>query len=81
MSEKSMYQLIIPFATTILLFIAFYVIGFIIGNIGLIIGSKVMQNIAEAMGINIFEMKPLTVIFWIIDIIAIIYLEIAFSED
>lgn len=76
-----MYQLIIPFATTILLFIAFYVVGFIIGNIGLIIGSKVMQNIAEAMGINIFEMKPLTVIFWIIDIIAIIYFEIAISED
>lgn len=86
MNSKSMAQLLIPFAATLLLFIAFFVITMILFWIGwLLSGGRtdhILVEIARFLGPDIFKFdRPGTIFFWIVDLAIIIFAEMVVTND
>ncbi len=76
MNSKSMKQLLAPFAVTAGLFIASYLASFILGV------TKISKEWAYHLEIDIFDFGEMsTTIFWIINVILIIWIEVIISED
>lgn len=80
MSEKSMGQLLAPFGVTIVLFILSYIVAIIFW-----IGVKLLdfpEGLAEAFELSIFDFdQRSTIVFWIINVICIIFVESWLSSD
>jgi len=75
MNSKSMKQLLAPFAVTMVLFISSYLMSMILGI------TNISEEWAYHLEIDIFDFGEMsTTIFWIIDIILIIWVELSISS-
>ena len=77
MKLKSMLQLLIPFGSTIVLFLSFWLLGFLTFFVAILMNDRTSDKFADFFRVNIIEFdNSNTVIFWIINIILIIIAEI-----
>ena len=99
MSTKSIFQLLIPLASTVLIFLLFWGLSLIIWIIGAILFdffkldfdslNKILRVIYEFLRVNIFEYRNPqtddvsinTVVYWILNVIAIIIGELWASDE
>lgn len=80
MNSKSMRQILAPFAVTVLLFIASYFIVIITSVTTDIL--DIDSGVPDFFEINIFDFdQTSTILFWIVDIIIIIIVEIQLSDE
>lgn len=82
-----MIQLLIPFAITTVLWVAFGLLGVIIEWIGNNNSFSILIKTGKFLQVNIFHIEdnygfliPESITFWIISIIIIIFLELSFTS-
>ena len=83
MKIKSLIQILIPFACTVILWAILGIVGFSLESIGHDI--RAIRHAGEFLQIDIFQLHNgdlilNTVLFWIINILSIIILEITFTN-
>lgn len=81
MNQKSMLQLLAPFVISAIIFLVFWIIAFILGITSGLLSSRDIEKIAMAFEINIFRMEPMTVVYWIVNVILIFFVETQISEE
>ncbi|WP_195667813.1 hypothetical protein [Bacteroides intestinalis] len=86
MKLRGMIQILIPFATTIVLWGVFGILGFVLKWLGDDTKISTLKKIGRFLKVNIFRLEdgcgdliPSSITFWIINFIAIIFLEWLFT--
>jgi hypothetical protein len=96
MNSKGVFQILVPFVSTVLLFIAFWLLSFIVSLLGYFIiqsypdSKYFLGNVVDFLRVNIFEYRGFSdvvnvnmVVFWVLNVILFISGElwILFNED